>query len=1049
MLKLTNKHNPSFVLFPVNSNTTAWQPIRLPVLLVVPHARTSIGNGVDGSEVKSLQIYIENAPRDGRVAGQDHINLRFPSQDQYTKTITIAELGERLIDPNSLFYKDKNGSVIEKDDAVDGDTLSYTTTSGVMADVEYLRSADYFDLSDFSIQTEHLANGKYRLIYQCSYNRRIVIKEGVDDIEELACINPGILDTTSYAFPFNHPGDVLEAAYSRTPSQYFTSQSKASDQMIAFYRPLTELLQDIHDEQVFLSTGNLLDTIRSQAIPHLAALLGMPLPYFPGSSDAIRLVVLRNMTRLQKLRGSKKAIVEFIGMLGFFATVTPLWYSTDGKRLIAPEEKLPVAYSSDLITTQTTGQVDILLSGYADSGFGQLSIPLLYEPSSPVSVTAYLVTAGSDLDTSLAALTSEIASNIDDFAAEQVTLTDSGFLETGVSLSNFDLGETLGYCESVVSGTSADLLEASNKPLGQVTFDATTNQLVVSFDRYLDLATCKVYAFAAYTRKSLVIPSSMVDLNSNYIDLTLDPKNGEDIDSRVIDFILDMLEKIKSAHTLLRKTIYTSNLSDTYLVTDLGVGGDVLQRHDTDFGMTQVPPAKAISDPADCATDSPENLGYTKADITYRRRLLKSLLEEYRAWLALNGRSHRAMEPINTNQPDDSGCDYTKYGQDKITSSWLSTAASDIPSDASNQHRPKTIRKSSAVGQSTTKPTACAPPNDYKFKGRVADTLFSQTVLVSRDIVRNVPCIGHGIGVYWVYNQPRKNKPRHPDMLSAMVAAYESGQPSMVDELHYSNRNTLISLASPAYTRPSLDIKKPIQHFPGCRFPTYGNLEETFVSSEYSMRPWDIQSTCGQLQNTLNARIVEVTEGYEELVFDDVPYSVAGNGLLPDILSYDDQSGSEFTPDHVVHKIYTSAPSRPWITEDVVVASSGDIEITEPLFDTAEESTAGYTDSIDGYPAETGFVSFDGADVDLDRGGALADFLDAIGLPLLGQTEGATSLFRYGSGILIGRGDRFNCEFREPDVATMQTVLAIREKVGVSGYQYDGTIKSFMDILGN
>ena len=105
-------------------------------------------------------------------------------------------------------------------------------------------------------------------------------------------------------------------------------------------------------------------------------------------------------------------------------------------------------------------------------------------------------------------------------------------------------------------------------------------------------------------------------------------------------------------------------------------------------------------------------------------------------------------------------------------------------------------------------------------------------------------------------------------------------------------------------------------HLPGCRFARMNALEEDFTSTTWRARPWDDPHStfcgpkyvCGDNEPTqLNVTKIVGTDGNEYLVFDDVPYTAAGNGLTPDITSLGDHSlgtNALFGDDDVVHSVY-------------------------------------------------------------------------------------------------------------------------------------------------
>jgi hypothetical protein len=172
--------------------------------------------------------------------------------------------------------------------------------------------------------------------------------------------------------------------------------------------------------------------------------------------------------------------------------------------------------------------------------------------------------------------------------------------------------------------------------------------------------------------------------------------------------------------------------------------------------------------------------------------------------------------------------------------------------------------------------------------------------------------------------------------------------------------------ANQAIQRPSLNIEKPNMHFPGCRFPTMGNLKEDYTTSSIKARPWDDNYNCGEPFGScthssinLNAKIVTLTDGNEMLSFDEYDYSVAGNGKDMDIvdIGYAQNTGNMDT----VHKINIAQNSSIYVQFDSINVYSLDQSVgvvDQKIFGSAESAGGGYNDILDGNPAVTGSFQY-------------------------------------------------------------------------------------------
>ena len=228
------------------------------------------------------------------------------------------------------------------------------------------------------------------------------------------------------------------------------------------------------------------------------------------------------------------------------------------------------------------------------------------------------------------------------------------------------------------------------------------------------------------------------------------------------------------------------------------VGGDYLQRYDTDAGQLQVPPAiipDVPSDINDCTQLDPKNLGYKDSDLLLRARKLSVLPEEYLAWKSLDNRSDQPTgdERLAPNKAGDNrnACKYTYLGQDLIKiqdrneerSSEIGPSPNASSMVAGYKANPKVSpiddalngnfdatgasassnSDSSTYGLFTKEYTGQFDPacldnlndraiDDYCYKGRVDDELLYRQALNDTEVVHCKPCsIDLGFGSYYLY----------------------------------------------------------------------------------------------------------------------------------------------------------------------------------------------------------------------------------------------------------------------------------------------------------
>jgi hypothetical protein len=698
MVTISSKNNPSFALFPINNDRTGWRPFGLPVIMVVPNRRDLGNNPTQNSQVFNVRVFVEDVPSEARVAGHNNVGVRFPDRELYAEAIDAIGLAERLIDPSQYTFT-RDGVEIDYGDAKEGDTFAYITTTGIKDTITYIPSANYYDLSDITIDYDQLPSGKYNQVYQAEYFTRLISDFGQ---EELLCIDASRTSLAILRFNVRHPGEVLEEFERHTPPPYLTNATRSQDSTLALYRPFTDALQDIMDEQDLLESVNWVFDTPAEAIPYLSQLLGWDLPYFPKSLDQLRRAVLRRTVEFQNLSGSRRAITNLFRLFGFEILISNLWWSSDGKRLIRPDENLPTPYESQKITTVEKCQIDCVLSGHNTEGFGIFNIPLLFRPQETIdledftalrdggniSIDCYFVEDNSNAYDVLTQISQEIQDNPLNYGNNSggCGVDAEGFLiPFGISTRLAGL-ETVGYSQVLIEGklgkVTNEVLAGSEIPLKKegVKFNRETNILNITLNGALDYegrinnVGRSVFTFVTYKRQEFLVPDIIKDLQSNRFEVQVVTEDlTEFADPVFLDFAVEFLFRVKAFHSLLNKIIYSVELNETYEVTDWCVGGNITQRFDIDAGTLQVPPAiipEIPSDINDCTRLDPVSLGYKDEDITLRLRKLANLPEEHAVWKALDARADQPpgdtrlalMDAV----PDRSECKFNHRGQDRI-----------------------------------------------------------------------------------------------------------------------------------------------------------------------------------------------------------------------------------------------------------------------------------------------------------------------------------------------------------------------------------------------
>lgn len=954
MAKISNRFQPSFSLFPLNNNRTGWQPVNIPLILVVPFRRTVDGIPIANSEVTDVTFAIEDAPGRSKVGGHDHIGVFVPDLERYKINISSLQLSDVRIDVSGRQFFDQNtGELKDFQDAVDGDLMEYTMlrgpsgafgsfSPGPLDRIPYFQDADYFDLSPFVIETVNLCpSGLYNFVYQCRYFSRLVSPDG-----EFVCIDDdGDRVLARFASLLNHPGDLHEAMVQRTPAFYFTAPSRDQDPTTTFYRPFADALQDIFDEQELLKGVNFVDKIPVQFIPYLSYLLGLDMPYFPSTTDEIRRALLRNGRKLQQLKGSRRAIRELFEIFGFTIDVTNLWYSKDGSRFIAPNEQLPSDIEDQEITTEDVCHAEPLLTNYRTPGFGQIEIPLLFRPIGNITVDAWLVDIGTPVDIALSNAVDATAANVEAFSTDNCALTIDGFQSSTALQSAIPSSPILGHSTILVDQNLNGVDEKQigrGRPLSKqsITYDSDRNSLFINFDHFLAFDRNQVlYIFATYERTKIVLPPDLADLRSNRFDIDiLLFKNGERPTSDVFEFLLEFLFRFKAFHSLLRKITFALDCDEIYNVIDYCAGGRQAQSPTSDAGNLQRPPPifpEFLPNPGDpdfvCDPEA-LNRKFTGKDVQFRSRILELLRLEHENWKALDD-THAVPEELlpilqsltrlNINAPQGIDCQFTQLGQDRV----VDAGTKDF--DHTPDEREKVCDLDTNV-------------QDYCYKGRVQQEIEISQTMQFEEIFRCKPCtLTGGAGAYYQTPMLLDNEfsGGDPGTNAADLSNIKNYRRSSHDksyvrimafdnpEIHYSDRYFLEHIEDNinnrffATQKPSLEVQKDNMFIPGHRFLSMANLQNDVAHPIYFLRPWDylFDLVCpedvpsGVVIPDLNAQVIPGTGGDEVLVYNEMQLIYYGNGIVADIPQMGDHSTSVIPSNDVTHAIWSAqAPGLTW-----------------------------------------------------------------------------------------------------------------------------------------
>lgn len=1098
------RFQPSFYRFPIQNNRTGFQPVFLPIILIISGRRTPDGFPLANTGVSDLRYFVTDAPEPSLVAGPFNTGLLIPQLSKFIIPVSDLQLSEVQISLQGRTFIDAQGNNKSFDEAVEGDKFEYTLIRGkTTSTIPFFPDADYYDLSVFLIDVDDLPRPKrYLFVWECKYFRRHVFSDVEAGAKGPFCIKTDDIAIAQFPILINHPGEVHNEMFQRTPPFYFDADTPtlAEDPILRFYRPYADILQDIFDEQSFIDGINHINKIPAQLIPYLAYLIGWDLPNFPGVSDTLRRSILRQAVELQKLKGSRRAIVELFDIFGFAIELLNLWYATDGSRFVAPNETLPDTLSGNKITTKEVCQIEPMVADYKTAGFGKFEIPLLYRAVGDITINAWLVKNGPTRD----ALNQAIGEMtfFPDALINQCARTADGFFIPLALLDRVPISDPTVIATSEVligfeTGQGKQSASTSTIPLiNQIgcRYDQQKNIVGVTFDHYLDFSDdTQIFLFATYPRTEIVIPIRMKNLRSNRFDVRILLKDGEIPSSQLLEFLLNFLFRLKAFHSLLRKITFELPILDVYNVQDYC---------NPETFPLMTPPAilpVGLSGQDECT--SIDKRGIKEYDVHLRELIFRALLAEQDAWKSLDG-THDDPDSdllnLPVTKPEGTSCQFTQVGQDRV----LATP------DADFDHEPDL--RSKLCDSQTVNPPNC-------FKGRVIAELVMLSDVPLCEMVRCIPCpIGMGAGTYYllptdtiIVQQNGFGKfigQNEISFLGVQMRRYNHPIPQALyfTDRPYLTEDGLRNDRLLAYRKPSLDIQKESMGFPGHRYVSMSHLKSDFIHPIWKAKPWDPDV------GNLHAHLAKDTAGDEVLVYDDADLIYLGNGIDPDISSLGHHDPRSFL---VTHKVFMfTQPGHPCLTLDPRIVETIDEDISfdsslpfGPLFKSYNAQCN--KDFRSGYPAVYNEFEVDISQFDFDRGdSASAALAELLGLPVRGASGSDVSnplsaLFTLGSMILLEKLDpnfryfepfRLDCDclifecagsgssgqsagstgssrpilnvntcptnvFRLPDGSfesncdklEIEPTVILAEKLGVCSTRLDGTIPNMLCILDN
>lgn len=990
-----DRFQPSFYTYPRQNNRTGFHPVWTPTILVVPWSIDINGNTINNSRVWDVTFGISKSSVTP-VAGHDHVGIYNPDYNIYELKLNDVQLNDVIIDMDSVdFYH--NGQLITREEAVIGDEFGYTLVRGIMSKMTYYPDAIYYDLSSFEIPVSQLPHDKYIFTWSAKYHQRITLED------QLVCITEDESIAAS-EYDVNHPGEIHARMIADTPNVYHAENSLSD-----FYRPIADMLQDVFDEQGLLRGVNWVNKIPAQLMPYLAYLVGIDLPSFRQVDleqlDKMRRSMLNKGVYLQKLKGTKRALVELFETFGFIIDVTTLWSSANGNFFLAPGEKVQ---EGDMIELETVSQTDPILNAFNDPGFGSITVPLLYKNNNDNAVIdTFLVENDSDAELTLSDILDDLSNNPDSLIGYPIVNDINNVIlpcELFKKLKKQQYSDSctrnpyefkngvIGY--SVVSFSDIEnLYEYSYKknPVSydNIEYDKTKYIINMTLNSYNNFSGYKAYSFVSYSRNKIIVPESLRNLQSNRFDINIISKFDEFIDSNLYDFVIDFIMKLKPFHSLLRKIAYDVNFEDIYNVNDFSVGGDFAQSSDVDAGNLQIPPAVKPTEATEgvCRAGL-EKRGFKDTDIDFRTRVLSGLKEEYDSWRLINDThivpddKRQELQSIsNITIPSKDFDGYNYLGQDRFTEYLTVSGDRGLPVGEIYNATPVLISGKLYFDIGTPTPLLVIDNRSIILPEFSTNVLLKviknvgtnkyQIELLNLSEYPKVKSIDERSIPNYVYNgRVIDNNVVNREIPLCDTFLFNTCQLSIgtglyytynqcinSSDLHYDNRSYFDQICQPTINTPSLYIDKYTQTMPGCRHIEMCNMVNNYTHPIYKARPWDFDDICdcGNLPiNPLNATIID-----DVLIYDDGQLIYYGNGVIPDIVSL---SGVAEVGTFIVHKIFTNCESRIWDDEiyELVYTNLSSINSDYKLFESAiQAASSGWDDFIDGYFADYGQQSVD------------------------------------------------------------------------------------------
>jgi hypothetical protein len=966
---------PFWYFLPYINNRTAWKPIGFPSIFIIPFGVDGGGNVLSRTQPSTIEVSVLDNVTRNKVAGHQNLDLFFPDRELFTVRLSSREIRDRMIEIGD-FESDK-------------DWVYIINRNGLRGRIPNVINGLYYDLSDVMVDVENLSSGRYQLSYKAIVGKRVY-----DNNDSIICIKDNEVDSIYSNVDFVHPGEIIEQFKKNTPSIWFSNVKLSEEPIFKIYKPITDCLQNVYDEQNILARLNFVNSLYPETTPYLSRILGWDIPYFPKSLDSLRTNILRYTTYLQKNRGTLKAVNELFQLFGFEVLISNLWFDIDNSDLVSP------SYDSDKIGIEDIEVTDILESGLISPGFYQNRIPLVSKPSvrfedshfvriySDIELIGFTVDIGGDAHNDI----DNIIKNDNLHLIDQI----EGFRKRHTVVVDKDGNISSEYFTNRIINSDS------------IKINFLDPSVEFSLSGHWNDDNEVIYLFARYRHQSVRVSSELLSRRSNYFDIKLvEPIDSDSLTGLVLDYVLEFLYRIKAFHSLLRKFLISLELEDAYLVTDYCYGPNLSELPQSDAGKQQVPPAIDPGDIEECSDVRP----YKDIDYIYRTRLLRNLIEEYNAYLKYDDREFKSvvLGALQLQYPDLDRAEgyYNEYGQDIFKGGYEVSREFgyiDLYSFPNNfaeikpieyfdysfkyfnaDSRDMNFSKYSMIDlyTNTVKPDSLFNNSETCFKGRVEDNFVINLTSILEESYSNSSCdlvLGNGtyfitvpgIFRYGVENRQigsKSNKPIYSDIdrwsstrpqsfgENRRVGINSSRISNQKSELHYTDRNggLEITWGTLADKSVSMEIQKTNMHFPGTRFVSMSGLREDFVSVHYKLRPWDID-ICDERNDQLNTRLEYIDEN-QYIIFEQLQYIIEGNGQYPDIPNMSNHIGSVINQNEVVHKIYSQHISY-WDT-DIEQCDYSDVIVTngDNLFRKLCDGTDG--DNVDylvGYPALTGFV---------------------------------------------------------------------------------------------